>query len=288
MKLQEIKPMNNLISIIIPTYNRAHRLTDSIMSVLEQSVGNWELIIVDDGSTDETRQLMSKFLTNERVKYYFQENSGVSIARNKGVELSRGDYVIFLDSDDRFLPGLFSKLNEVHYTSYDLICWQVLKKVDGKSSVWKPRKLEKIYNKITATFLAGSICYKKQVFIESGGFDPEMTFGENYELGMRISELRDLKIKILDQHFLFYAIDNQNRESNSLGNRLDSYLHLYQKHKDKYEKDKKSHSQIKYLLGFVHEKLEMKSDARKFYQSSFLINPRNYKALLKSLYFKFI
>ena len=280
--------MNDIISIIIPTYNRVHSLTDSIMSVLEQSVGNWELIIVDDGSTDETRQLMSKFLTNERVKYYFQENSGVSTARNKGVELSRGDYVIFLDSDDRFLPGLFSKLNEVDYTSYDLICWQVLKKVDGKSSVWKPRKLEKIYNKITATFLAGSICYKKQVFIESGGFDPEMSFGENYELGMRISEKNDLKIKILDQQFLFYNINNRIRESNSFDNRLDSYHHLYQKHKAKYVKDIQSHSQINYLLGFIHEKLNMKAEAKKFYKSSFLINPLNYKAFLKIIFFKIL
>lgn len=280
--------MNDIISVIIPTYNRAHSLSETIKSVVEQSTGNWELVIVDDGSTDDTRQIVSKFLNCEKVKYYFQKNAGVSAARNKGMELSRGDYIIFLDSDDRFLPGLFSKLNEVNYTFYDLICWQVLKKVDGKSAVWKPRKLEKIYNNITASFLAGSICYRKKSFIEAGGYDPKMTFGENYELGMRVSALRDLKIKNLEEAFLFYFVNNQTRESNSLSNRLDSYLHLYQKHRVKYEKDKKSHSQIKYLLGFVYEKMGRKSDARNFYQSSFLINPRNYKALLKSLYFKFI
>ncbi|WP_026934170.1 glycosyltransferase family 2 protein [Christiangramia echinicola] len=279
--------MNNKISIIIASYNRAYCLPDAIESVLEQSGGNWELIIVDDGSSDETKKVISKFLTNERVQYYFQQNSGVSAARNKGVELSSGNHIIFLDSDDRFLPGLFSELNKVDYSSYDIICWQVLKKVDGKLSVWKPTRLEKIYNNITATFLAGSIGYKKEVFIEAGGFDPKMSFGENYELGMRISERKDLKIKILDQQFLSYTVNNEFRESNSYSNKLDSYIHLYQKHKVKYIKDKYSYSQINYFLGFIHEKLNMKEEAKKFYTSSFRINPLNHKAFLKSLYFLF-
>jgi glycosyltransferase involved in cell wall biosynthesis len=274
------------ISFIIPTYNRAHTLAVAIKSVFEQSAGNWELIIIDDGSTDNTQEVLKTYLRDERIKYYFQQNKGVSVARNKGVELSQGDFLIFLDSDDRFLPGLISRLNEINFKNYDLVCWQVLKKIDGNYSVWKPQKLEKIYNNITATFLAGSACYKKEVFLQAGGFDPKMSFGENYELGLRISERKGLKIKVLNEQFLYYVINSNSRESNSLINRLDSYRNLYNKHIKKFQRDRRSHSQILYLLGFVHEKLGMKTESKKLYYSSFSANPLNYKAFLKSIYFK--
>jgi len=277
--------MNGIISIIIPTYNRADNLCTAINSVVNQSNVNWELIIVDDGSTDATKEVISKYLLDERIQYWFQENSGVSVARNKGVQLSNGHYIIFLDSDDYFLPGLISELYSKNYTAYDIICWQILKKLDGKLSVCKPTKLEKIYNNITASFLAGSICYNKQVFIEAGGFDSHMSFGENYELGMRISDRNDLKIKIIDQQLSTYTVNSKFRESNSYRNKLKSYKQLYKKHKHKYLKDPYAHSQINYFLGYIHEKLDMKEDAEKFYNTSFSINPLNYKAFLKSLYF---
>ncbi|MBI6117335.1 glycosyltransferase family 2 protein [Salegentibacter maritimus] len=277
--------MNNIISIIIPTYNREQRISKAVQSVFDQSATNWELIIVDDGSTDKTKKAIKKYLLDERVQYFFQENSGVSAARNKGVELSKGDYLIFLDSDDYFLPGLIARLNEIRYNRYDLICWEVLKKIDGKSFIWRPQKLEKIYNNITASFLAGSICYKKEIFLKVGGFDLEMFFGENYELGMRISEIADLKIKILNQQFILYIIEPKTRKSNSLANKWKSYHNLYEKHKEKFQKDRKSHSQMQYLLGFVYEQKGKKEKAKGYYISSFFTNPLNFKALIKSVYF---
>ena len=280
--------MSNLISVVVPTYNRAHSLRAAVLSVLNQCSDNWELIIVDDGSTDNTKEIIEELVVNEKIRYYYQDNAGVSAARNKGVQLSRGDYVIFLDSDDCFFPGLITRLNEIEFRSYDLICWQVLKCIDGKSSIWEPQKLGKMYNHITATFLSGSICYKKDIIEAVGFFDPKMSFGENYELGLRISEKTGLKIKILKQHFLFYEIIKDNRKSNSLANRLNSYEHLYNKHNEKYRENFKSHSRMKYLLGFVYEKSGLNEDAKKYYFSSFKTNPFNFKALLKSVYFSFL
>ena len=280
--------MSNIISVVVPTYNRAHSIRAAILSVLTQCSDNWELIVVDDGSTDDTREIIEEFLVSEKIRYYYQDNAGVSEARNKGVQLSRGDYVIFLDSDDCFFPGLITRLNEIDFRRYELICWQVLKCIDGKFSVWEPQKLGKMYNHIKATFLSGSTCYKKDIIEAAGFFDPKMSFGENYELGLRISEKRNLKIKILKQQFLFYEINTDNRKSNSLNNRLKSYEHLYIKHKEKYQEDFKSHSEVKYLLGYVYEKSGMKEEAKKNYFSSFMINPFNFKALLKSVYFSFL
>ena len=92
--------MNPFFSVIIPTYNRAHMLERAIKSVLAQTYKNFELIVVDDGSTDETKELLSKY---KDIHYYKIDNSGVSFARNFGVSKSKGKYLCFLDSDDEWL-----------------------------------------------------------------------------------------------------------------------------------------------------------------------------------------
>ncbi|WP_289021520.1 glycosyltransferase family A protein [uncultured Salegentibacter sp.] len=276
--------MNNIISIIIPTYNREQRISKAVQSVFDQSAANWELIIVDDGSTDKTKKAIEKYLLDERVQYFFQENSGVSAARNRGVELSKGDYLIFLDSDDYFLPGLIARLNEIKYNRYDLICWEVLKKIDGEPSIWKPHKLEKIYNNITATFLAGSICYKKEVFLHAGGFDREMFFGENYELGIRIGNLKELKIKILKKSFLFYEIQSKHRTSGTISNKLKSNNYLLSKHKEKYKQDLHSYSRLKYQIAYLKEKSGDRGQALKLYREAWSIKPFYLKAFLKTLW----
>ena len=93
-----------LVSVIIPTFNRASLLYRSIESVLKQSYGHWELIIVDDGSTDNTKEVVKKYMNKDaRIKYLcFEENKGVSISRNYGIAESNGEYVAFLDSDDKW------------------------------------------------------------------------------------------------------------------------------------------------------------------------------------------
>ena len=278
--------MNNIISIIIPTYNRARTLPQAVQSVIQQSATNWELIIVDDGSTDDTTKVLEEYLLDERVKYHFQENAGVSTARNKGVELSRGDYTIFLDSDDQFYPDLIFELNKVNYTEYDLVCWQVLKIIDSKKHIWKAQKLGGMYNYLTVTFFPGSICYKKKLFLAVGGYDPKMTFGENYELGIRISDLPRVKILVLDQIFLKYNMDTSKRTSNSLKNRLNSHLHQYEKHLLKYNQNKGAKAEMNYIIGYVFEKMDKKSVALGYYSAAFKNNPWRLKHILKYFYFK--
>jgi len=91
------------VSIIIPTYNRADLVGHAIESVLEQTYADWELIVVDDGSEDDTRDVVARY-TDPRIQYIYQENRKLPGARNTGIRASTGEYVAFLDSDDRFLP----------------------------------------------------------------------------------------------------------------------------------------------------------------------------------------
>src|SRR5690606_7337464 len=101
------------------------------------------------------------------------------------------------DSDDIMYPNLIQTLINENYLKFDIICWQVVKVIKAKKILWKPKKLEEMYGGISASFLAGSICYNKPIFLNSGRYDENLSFGENYELGLRISQIEKLKIKVI-------------------------------------------------------------------------------------------
>lgn len=118
--------MSKLVSVVIPTYNSAAFLPDTISSVLSQTVSDWELIIVNDGSTDETEQLLKSY-NDSRIRYVNRKNSGVSCSRNHGASLASGEYLAFLDSDDLWQPdNLSNKLkplqedSSIHFSYSDI------------------------------------------------------------------------------------------------------------------------------------------------------------------------
>lgn len=102
--------MNDLVSIIMPSYNTAKFIPETIESVLKQTYTNWELIIVDDCSTDNTDEVVKPFLTDKRIKYLKNEkNSGAAVSRNYALREAKGKWIAFLDSDDLWLPEKLEK-----------------------------------------------------------------------------------------------------------------------------------------------------------------------------------
>lgn len=99
-KASQARYDDTLVSIIMPTFNRAGMITKAIESVRNQSHQHWELIIIDDGSTDNTRETLKPFLRDNRIRYVYQDNAGVSSARNRGLSVVQGNYVFYLDSDN--------------------------------------------------------------------------------------------------------------------------------------------------------------------------------------------
>lgn len=122
-----------LISIIIPLYNKESCVSDTIRSVLNQSYNNYELIVVDDGSTDESACFVKSF-KDERIRYILKDNGGPSSARNLGVKNANGQWVIFLDADDLLLPHaleIFSNLIDKH-PNINCFCSNFLVKANGR------------------------------------------------------------------------------------------------------------------------------------------------------------
>lgn len=119
--------MHGLVSIIMPSYNTAKYISASIRSVLNQTYTNWELLIVDDHSTDNTDEVIQPFLTDSRIKYLKnKKNSGAAVSRNRALKEAKGEWIAFLDSDDLWMPQKlqkqvqFMQRNNYHfsYTNY--------------------------------------------------------------------------------------------------------------------------------------------------------------------------
>lgn len=99
-----------LVSVIIPTFNSEKYISDTIISVQNQTYQNWEMLLVDDGSTDETQIIITTFLTDKRIQFYpLETNSGTGVARNFGVSKAAGKYISFLDADDLWKPEKLQK-----------------------------------------------------------------------------------------------------------------------------------------------------------------------------------
>ena len=176
-------------SIIVATYNRASFLPTCIESVLNQTYTHWELIIIDDGSTDETKEVVSKY-TDERVIYRYQNNSERSSARNNGIRISSGDYCFFLDSDDWYLPNhLQVHADAISESSHpvELTHSWYKNKINSEFEIFPfPEVDQKNFKLDIANFpLLPCICFHKKILAEFK-FDQNLSIGEDTELFLRI------------------------------------------------------------------------------------------------------
>jgi glycosyltransferase involved in cell wall biosynthesis len=186
-----------LISVVIPAYNRAGFLKEAIESVLEQDFflkGNssWEFWVIDDGSQDETRRVVESF--GKKVNYYYQENRGVSRARNQGIELSQGEYIAFLDSDDLWKKEKLRMQIEFMKAHPDAqICCTQETWIRRGVFVNQKKKHKKfsgeIFDKVLPLCLLSlsSALFRKSLFDEIGVFDEDLPACEDYDLSIRIA-----------------------------------------------------------------------------------------------------
>ncbi len=194
-----------MVSIIIPTYNYAHYLTETLQSVMVQSYNNWECIVVDDGSTDNTHEIVDEFVKkNNKFRYIYQQNKGVSAARNIGIKTAKGNFIQFLDGDDLLQPDKIKSQIEVFKKNpeVDIVYNQVRFFDDGKSQQlraslqgnkpedWLPELRTKgkeviaCFSKINFLVI-NSPLIKKNLFDIVGYFDESMKTLEDWDFWMR-------------------------------------------------------------------------------------------------------
>ena len=226
------------VSVILTTYNGATRgyLNSAIESVLNQTFKDYELIIVDDGSTDNTKSSCSKFLTRPNVSYLYKENGGPASARNIGVKKSKGEFICFIDDDDlwnqnklekqvNFFRNQSDKKIGMIYTSIEFIYKngkaKRIKFSNTNGNIYKELFLENIIN------ATSSVMIKKNVFDKVGYFNEnELIKGcEDYEMWIRIAKVFD--IYSLNEVLVKYRLHDISLSSNRKKMEFALYIALY-------------------------------------------------------------
>lgn len=216
---------NPWFSVIIPTYNRAYSVTDAIDSVLKQTFSDFELIVVDDGSTDNTAEVVKAIAEkDQRVRYIYQQNAERSAARNKGIELAKGKYLCFLDSDDLFLKN---HLYEFHRILVEqgvpiamLVCGVVYPNSNGytKAETYVTETNDPMELVIKTAICSQQTCIHREI-LETYKYDTTIRIGEDQELWIRI--IKEYPMVLADHHTVVIRDlgDRTISETN-----LDSYL----------------------------------------------------------------
>ncbi len=192
---------NPLISVIIPTYNMAEYVGEAIDSVLSQTYKNIEIIIVDDGSKDNTREILKRY--NSCIKYIYQENKGLSAARNTGIRVSKGAFLAFLDADDMWLPEklecqirLISIYNTVGIVGCsDYIINEETKIIELFQRNNDPCKKGLLKTLFMRNMVSGGseALVRRECFEKVGLFDERLKSAEDWDMWLRISTFYEIK-----------------------------------------------------------------------------------------------
>lgn len=315
--------MSNLFSIIIPTYNRKDKLIRCIKSVLANQNANYEIIVIDDGSTDTTKEVVTG--RYPQIRYYYQENKGVSCARNKGMELTKGDYIAFLDSDDLWYPLRFDIIQRAFdmlpddvglvFNDMDKV---VSEKGDGKSFAdnyfgagtrsragklkhslrisHMKKSVNVLYGHFFNTLLEQNIIQpscaviKRDVYEKVGGFRKDFFVAEDSEYFLRIS--KSFQIGYIPLILTSLEVpDNElslSKNSNNIYKVKNTikFIHEYYLNENNSVLKKKLQlrlAELHTLLGYHYLTVFKKNEAIKCCMTSFRIYPFYYKAYLTFL-----
>lgn len=201
---------NPKISVIIPTYNRAHLISRAIQSVLDQTYRDLEIIVVDDGSADNTEEVIKSF-KNEKIRYLqHNKNKGASAARNTGIRASRGEYIAFQDSDDEWFPDKLEKqIKAFNNSSPEVgVVYSGFYRVEGDKKIYVPNDDRFTYKEgnIHGELLKGNfvgtpaVLIKKECFERVKYFDEYIPALEDWELWIEIS--KHYHFKYIDEPLL--------------------------------------------------------------------------------------
>lgn len=229
-----------IISVIVPCYNQAQYLKESLESVLKQTYDNWECIIVNDGSSDNTEELSLVWtLKDKRFKYLYKVNGGLSSARNAGIRVSVGQFILPLDADDKIHKTYLQKICEAFQKN------PYLELVSSKIQFFGALNNELVLPKYSFTKQLVQNCFvctssfKKKSWERINGYDEQMTSFEDWEFWIRLLNEKSKVYKIPETMF-FYRKHAQGSLSNVFKKDVEFYYSLYdyvyEKHLPLYKK----------------------------------------------------
>lgn len=247
---------NTLVSIIVPCYKQAHFLDETLQSVIGQSYSNWECIIVNDGSPDNTEQVAKKWCQkDERFKYLYKENGGLCSARNAGISICNGELILPLDSDDILHQDYLTRLVPELMADDSLAivsCYREFFRTNKSEIFYRDKPKGATYRDFMfENILMPSSLYKKKYWELVGGYDETMKQGfEDWEFWLSITK-HGHKFKIVEEFLFYYRKSKNSMLIDTLQNHRASVMeYVFNKHKEIYLKD--FDNTIKYLFFLIN------------------------------------
>lgn len=278
------------VSVIIPTYNRAASITQAVSSVLAQRYANLEVIVVDDGSTDQTKEVVSA-LADPRVRYIAHErNRGAAAARNTGLKQALGRYIAFQDSDDEWLPEKLDRQVEVlehgdHQVGMVHTGFSRVRGREDRPTDWLPKNLRS--GDIACQILLGNFIgtptavAKRECFEKAGLFDAHLAQLEDWEMWIRIAQF--YRVAYIDRTLVVtHAL------SDSLSADLDTLISAHEyiigKHRGLFEADRKTLAAERYWIGNLLCRAGKMQRGRKSFFRGLKKDPLNMKCIAGILF----
>ena len=207
--------MKPVISIIIPTYNRAHSIVNTLESILEQTISNWECIIVDDGSSDNTQEKISKYTADPRFSYYQRPETitkGPNSCRNFGFEMSAGLWINWMDSDDIYKKNTLECFVNNIDQNIDAIVGNLVKvdsltnEIIGYNRTFSDNILENYYTGFLSFYVCGPLWNRNFLNRQKQLFDEEIRFLDDWDFNLRMLYQKP-NIKYINDILIQYNID---------------------------------------------------------------------------------
>lgn len=232
-----------MISVVIPLYNKVHSIASTIESVLAQTYQDYELIVVDDGSTDGSAEVAERMIPPDKGKLLRKINGGVSSARNDGIRVAKGEYVAFLDADDlwelAFLGEMAKLISDFPEAALLGSSYSYLKN-GAKISAKKPIT-DGYYGIVDNTqwnyghlYCSSAVCCKRMALNEIGGFDERITYGEDIDVWWQI--MLRYPAAYSNKELAVYRFDEENRAMKKKFPLKKLYINYFEKYAT-YRKD---------------------------------------------------
>lgn len=257
--------MNTLVSIIVPCYKQAHFLKESLQSVLDQTYSNWQCIIVNDGSPDNTESIAQQWCEKDnRFSYLFKENGGLPSARNEGVKNSKGEFIVCLDSDDilhsNFLNQLVPQL-QLNDNLGIVSCYRYFFRNNKTNIINEYKASGSTYRDIMfENKLMPSSIYRRKCWDDVGGYDETMIKGfEDWEFWLNITK-RGWEFKFVEEFLFFYRKAKKSMLVDTINNHAEANMeYIFRKHKELYTAHFDNTAEVLFYYIKTHRKGKMET-----------------------------
>ena len=234
-----------LVTAIIPTHNRADLLKQAIDSVLEQTWQNYEIVVVDDASDDDTPNLLAEMAKEHPIKVIRNKSSkGAAACRNIAIKQAEGEYITGLDDDDFFRPKRIEMLMEEFDEGYSAVTSNDRMMFGEKEVVWKKKPVITLDDLLFYNQVGNQVLTKKAYLLEVGGYDEELSSAQDYDLWIRLAH--DFgPVKNAQQTLQVINMEEDRDRISTSDDQLRGYYDCFEKHKSKMSDRHKMYQQYR-------------------------------------------